>query len=419
VLLLGASQARAATAATFGEYALTSLVRATSTAGNIGLSGGLTPLDSGSASIDASLDANPSAMVLARPVEPGTTFATLNSQLPTPVAVPEADAAYPGTTPSASTAPTPASTASAKVTQTTAVGAASTAGVSTTVATLGATTASTSLAATGSGHAVTASADAYVAGLDVAGVLDVQSVAGHAAVTSTAGGARTAVATLTVGSITVAGQAVAVDDTGLHAVGATLPLGPTLAQLTTAANATLAKAGISLSLAQPIHTTGVNSLGGMAAADSGGLSITVNTPVIGSDTIPANTFTFTLGRVQVTESDTPAFATAPVTVAQPGAVVPATPPIPGTPAVPASPGRVVTVSGGTAPTSGTSANSGAAPAAGAQTELVLAGRQVTPRTAIAALGGWEALTLGAATFAVVGLRGAGDDEEEHLCPCPT
>jgi hypothetical protein len=396
VLLLGASQARAATAATFGEYALTSLVRATSTAGNIGLSGGLTPLDSGSASIDASLDANPSAMVLARPVEPGTTFATLNSQLPTP-----------------------ASTASAKVTQTTAVGAASTAGVSTTVATLGATTASTSLAATGSGHAVTASADAYVAGLDVAGVLDVQSVAGHAAVTSTAGGARTAVATLTVGSITVAGQAVAVDDTGLHAVGATLPLGPTLAQLTTAANATLAKAGISLSLAQPIHTTGVNSLGGMAAADSGGLSITVNTPVIGSDTIPANTFTFTLGRVQVTESDTPAFATAPVTVAQPGAVVPATPPIPGTPAVPASPGRVVTVSGGTAPTSGTSANSGAAPAAGAQTELVLAGRQVTPRTAIAALGGWEALTLGAATFAVVGLRGAGDDEEEHLCPCPT
>jgi hypothetical protein len=57
--------------------------------------------------------------------------------------------------------------------------------------------------------------------------------------------------------------------------------------------------------------------------------------------------------------------------------------------------------------------------------IVVAGHTLSSAAALAALGGWQALTLGAATFAVLALRQpvdaaglAGGPDEEHLCPCP-
>jgi hypothetical protein len=410
----------AAAPATFGQYSVTAVVRGSGTSGDVGASGGLTPLDSGSSSVDASLDNSPTAMVLARPLEPGTTFATVNSQLPTPVPVPEAQAAYPGPKGSDSVTPTPASAASAKVTASSALGTAETAGGASGGLSLGATSASASLSSTGDGGVVAGTADAHASGLDIAGVFVVHDVRGHAEIRATAGGKTTATASLVVGSASVAGQEVVIDDTGIHAVGTTVPLGPTLAQLTAAANGALAAAGISVSVAAPTHSTSTTEFGGHAAADSGGLRVTISTPDVGGGTVPANHATLTLGRVQLSESDA---ATGPGAAAPPpdSAPIAQTPAGAGVPGAPGVPGRVVTVPG--SPGGISPAVAGAAPAG--RTALVVAGHRVTSAAALAALGGWQALTLGAATFAVLALRrpvggvglAAGPDEE-HLCPCP-
>jgi hypothetical protein len=334
--------------------------------------------------------------------------------------IPEANVAYPGPTAKQSVAPAPTTTASGAVTETSATGQASTAGSTSGVLSVGATTGSTTLTATGGGHAVTAVADAYDAGFSVAGVLDVSGVRGHAEISATAGGTRTSTATLTIGSITVAGQQVTIDNTGLHAVGQTTSLGPTLAQLTATANSTLKAAGVSVSLAQPIHTVGTTALGSNAAADSGGLSITVTTPDETS-TLPlgvssALVATFTLGRVQLTEADQPSVDTGTPITGSNAVTTSGTPSIPGTPAIPAVPGQVVTIGGGGSTTTTTAGTPPTTPVA--QT-LRIAGRKISTRAAIAALGGWQALTLGLATFAVLALRNRPEDEEELLCPCPT
>ena len=225
VVVLLAARAEAAPVV-FGQFALTAVVRATATGGNIGASGGLTPLDSGSASVDTSLDNSPTAMALARPVEPGTTFATVSSQVPpeAPVPpVPQAQAGFPGRTATSTVSPAPGTTATATVTSSSATGSAQSTGGEGGPASLGATTASSSLVATGGGRAVTAVADAFASGFDVAGVLVVKGVRGRAAITAVAGGKRAASATTTIGSMTVAGRTVEIDDTGLHAVGTTVP----------------------------------------------------------------------------------------------------------------------------------------------------------------------------------------------------
>jgi hypothetical protein len=421
VVVLLATRADAAPAG-FGQFALTSVVRATATGGNIGASGGLTPLDSGSASVDASLDNSPTAMVLARPVEPGTTFATVASQLPSdaPVPpVPQAQAGFPGKTTTSTVSPAPGTTATATVTSASAAGSAQSAGGEGGAASLGATTASTGLVANGAGHAVAAVADAFASGFDVAGLLVVKGVRGHAEIAVTAGGKRTAAATTTVGSMTVLGQAVTVDDTGLHASGATVPLGPTLQQLTAAANSALSAAGISVSLAAPIHSVASSVSGGHATADSGGLQVTINTAEVGTATVPANIATVTLGRVQLSESDAPTVdAGTPFLPIDPGVSGPGgTTGVPGTAGIPGGPGQTVTIGG--VPAALPPAVAGALPPAIAPSRaLRIAGHRLSGPAAIAALGGWQALTLGGATFALLALRRP-ELEEEHLCPCPT
>ncbi len=392
----------------FGVFAVTAIVRASSTSGNVGASGGLTPLDSGSASVDAALDNSPTAQVLARPVEPGTTFATVNSQLPVPVDVPQAQASYPGDTPSSSVEPAPGSSASAAVTRTSAKGQAVSTGGSQAGFVLGSTTSSASLVATGS--SVMSEADAFASGLDVAGVLVIRGVRGHATLSASASGPHTATATTVVGSVSVAGQLVSVDDTGVHAIGTTQPLGPTLAQLTAAANSTLAAGGISLSLLAPIHTVSTDDAGSHALADSGGLAVTVTTP---AGAAPANVVTVTLGRVVLSEVDTPALVTAPV-LDVPGPPVVGVPEVPGRPGIPGTPGQVVP---GSPVVGGPPAIAPVPVVAPVAKSLVVAGHRVSAAVALAALGGWEALTLGSATFAVIALRRP-EDEEDLLCPCP-
>jgi hypothetical protein len=416
VVVLLATRADAAPAV-FGQFALTSVVRATATGGNIGASGGLTPLDSGSASVDASLDNSPTAMVLARPVEPGTTFATVASQIPpeAPVPpVPQAQAGFPGKTTTSTVSPAPGTTATATVTSASAVGSAQSAGGEGGAATLGATTASTGLVATGAGHAVSAVADAFASGFDVAGVLVVRGVRGHAQIAVTAGGKRTATATTTVASMTVLGQAVTVDDSGLHASGTTVPLGPTLQQLTAAANSALSAAGISVSLAAPIHSVAISH----ATADSGGLQVTIKTAEVGTATVPANVATVTLGRVQLSESDAPSTdAGTPFLPTDPGVSGPTgTTGVPGTTGIPGGAGQTVTIGG--VPAALPPAVAGGPPPAIAQSRaLRIAGHRISGPAALAALGGWQALTLGGATFALLALRRP-ELEEEHLCPCP-
>lgn len=415
-VVLLASTATAAPAV-FGQYSTSAVVRASSTGGNIGLSGGLTPLDSGSASVDASLDNSPTAMVLARPMEPGTSFSTVASQVPVEVAVPEAQAAFPGKTSDSTVTPAPGTTASATATPATAVGSAETAGAAVAAVALGATTASASLGSVGAGHEVSAVADGFASGFEAAGVLVIRGVRGHAAIAATAGGTRTSIATLTVGSISVSGQAVAVDDSGLHAVGTMVPFGPTLAQLTKTANSALASAGISISLAAPIHTVTTTDLGSHCVADSGGLQITVTTREVGSATVPANTAVVTLGRVQLSESDASSIDLG-ATLLPGGAglagLVGSTGQA-GTPGIAGTTGQLLTVGGmlrGQAPSL-----AGTAPAVAGSSGITIAGHHLTAAAAVAALGGWEALTLGSATFAVLALRRP-ELEEELLCPCP-
>jgi hypothetical protein len=197
-----------------------------------------------------------------------------------------------------------------------------------------------------------------------------------------------------------------------------VPLGPSLAQLSAAANSALTAAGISVSLAAPIHSVTTTALGGHATADSGGLQVIIKTAEVGNATVPANTAIVTLGRVQLSESDAAAVdAGTPFVPSNPGAVVPGgTTGVPGTAGIPGTPGQTVTVGGVAGALPPTVA--GAAPAAGGATRsLRIAGRRISGPAAIAALGGWQALTLGAATFALLALRRP-ELEEEHLCPCP-
>ncbi|MCW2778426.1 MAG: hypothetical protein JWN17_2151, partial [Frankiales bacterium] len=86
----------------YSSYGLTGLASGVRTAGDVGVSGGLVTLDTGSGQVAARLDSSPSANVLAAPYEPGTLFRTVagqgNASAGTTVFdVPDAEAAYPGT----------------------------------------------------------------------------------------------------------------------------------------------------------------------------------------------------------------------------------------------------------------------------------------------------------------------------------
>jgi hypothetical protein len=85
----------------YDQYGLTALASGVRTAGDVGNSGGLVTLDTGSGYVAARLDASPSSGVLADPYEPGTLFRTVAGQVNANagsevLTVPDAEAAYPG-----------------------------------------------------------------------------------------------------------------------------------------------------------------------------------------------------------------------------------------------------------------------------------------------------------------------------------
>jgi hypothetical protein len=121
--------------------------------------------------------------------------------------------------------------------------------------------------------AVTATASTVVKTIDVVGMIDISEIDSEA--TSASDGATgTPAASLHIGQVTVSGQPAYIDNQGVHVSGnaVSVPGAPTVAQLQSSLNATLAQDGISIRLLDPQQTTN----GAEGIANSGGLVISVS-----------------------------------------------------------------------------------------------------------------------------------------------
>jgi hypothetical protein len=203
------------------------------------------------------------------------------------------------------------------------------------------------------------------------------------------GDAHAAQQTLVVGGASVAGQAVTIGNDGVAAAGQPLLPGQTLADATAAVSAVLNQAGVS-----------VRTVGGVvrhdrrsAAADTGGVLISLSTPGLPVGGIAGNSLTVLVGQAAMTESDALAV------------VAPVVPPVlpPGTPAVP--PTTSTTFVPGMPGTPGLPGSVAPPTLAGSPVSYVVAGHRFTARTALAAFAVWQLLTLGMPTlYALVDRR---------------
>jgi hypothetical protein len=182
----------------------------------------------------------------------------------------------------------------------------------------------------------------------------------------------------------VAGQAVAIDQDGVHAVGTPLVPGKTVADATAQANAVLKNAGVEVHATEAVHTATTRS----AAADTGGVVITVATPDLPGG-VAANRLTVVVGGVSLTETDEP---TAPV-LALPAITTPATGPAPGAPAV-----TTTTVLPGTPGSAAVAPAPAVAAPQLASAGFTVAGRRLSAAAALAAFAMWQFLTLATATL---------------------
>ncbi|GAC1445670.1 MAG: hypothetical protein NVSMB55_27910 [Mycobacteriales bacterium] len=387
----------------YDTYGLTGLASGVRTAGDVGNAGGLVTLDSGSAYVAAHLDSAPSAGVVADPYEPGTLARTVAGQVNAGagsevVTVPDAAATYPGNN-HATLVTVPAQTAGpltlagGSATALAAPNRAEGSATGSTASVTGALQAEGSVSAiqlmvnrsTGLGSSV---ATARISRLVAGGVLELRNVVARAAVT-THGDAHVATAELTVGGAQVGGQEVAIDATGVHAVGIPLVPGTTIADATKTVDGVLQTAGVAAHVAQTVRRATRRS----GEADTGGVVVTIRSPNLPGG-VAANALTVLIGEVALTEVDTPllpalttplpAAATAPAGGGGPDVGLTTT--IPGTPAVPALPGAAPAL---TAPR--------AAPLA-RPARFVLAGRQISVAAALAAFAAWQFLSLGTATL---------------------
>jgi pilus assembly protein FimV len=407
-VVVGAVAVRPASAAVgYDQYGLTALASGIRTAGDVGASGGLVTLDSGSGYVAARLDASPSSGALAEPYEPGTLARTgagqVNAQAGSEViVVPEARAAYPGdgkasltTVPPQSSGPLTSGggSATAAADATSAKGTATGAALTVTGALESeGSTSSVEMKVDAAAGVVTSTATTRISRVLVGGVLELRDVVAKASIT-TADDKHTSVATLTVGGASVAGQEVALDQDGVHAVGTPLIPGKTISDATDQANAVLQNAGIEVHANNAIHTATTRA----AEADTGGVVISLATPDLPGG-VAANSLTVVVGGVSLTETDEPTAPALALPVTAPAVAPPAAgaPPvttttvIPGTPAVP---GAV------TAP-----APAVAAPAA-APASFLVGGRRLSASVALAAFAIWQFLSLGTATlYALVDRR---------------
>jgi hypothetical protein len=401
VALLVARPVDAAGLVPLDDFSLTALVAGARTAGDVGAAGGLVSLESGSGWVQATLDGGPSAFVRAAPYEPGPLVRTLVGQVndaagDAVLEVPDAEAGFPGVpsdsvglVPETSAGPLVVSggTATAKASGSAVSGTSTGASLSLPgLVVVDGSTSVVELAGDKTKGDVTATARTAIARVAVAGVLELRNVVATAAV-SAIGGEHKADAHLSVGTISVAGQEVGFTDQGLVAAGTELIPGSSLAEATDAANSALAAAGISVQVTAATRRTGPRE----AAADTGGVKITVATPDLPGG-VAANRFEVVLGSASLTETDllaTPAVDTG----EQPstGSTGGGQPPTTTTTVVPGTPGTA----GGPAPS--------LAPEPVASYQVL--GRRFSPTAALAAFGVWQFLTLGSVSlYALVDRR---------------
>lgn len=394
----------------YGAYGLTGLAAAVRSAGTVGASGGLVTLDTASAYVTGRLDSSPTSAVLADPYEPGTLVRTLAGQANAQagsrvVVVPEATASSPGrareelhVVPDQDVAPLHlrGGTASASAGTGNADGSATgtrlsldgavVADGSSSEVSLSATAASTR------GRVRTRVARVEVAG----GVLVLSDVVAEAAVTAR-GSTHTATASLTVGGATVDGQNVAVDETGVHAVGTPVVTGQTLTAATEQANAVLAAAGIEVHLARAVH----RSTGTGALADTGGVLITLTTPDLPAG-LAGNRLQLVVGGAVVTTHED---GSAPV-LTQTGGAPPMAAPSGGAPAPGTVPAGVP--AGGEGPQQPAVAPAGPRPArTRPAAPLVLVGFRLSRGAALAGLACWQLLSLSLVTLYALAARRPG------------
>jgi hypothetical protein len=152
--------------------------------------------------------------------------------------------------------------------------------------------------------AITSTASTTLGAIDVAGLIDIAGLTSTASATSD-GTTGTPKATLTLGQVTVDGQAAYIDATGIHILTKTPSAsGITPAQLQETVDNTLGQDGVSIRLLDPQLTTN----GAAASANAGGLVIsishqfdipfipgepTIPVPELGNVGLPAGVYTAT------------------------------------------------------------------------------------------------------------------------------
>jgi hypothetical protein len=404
VLLVRPAPATAVAAPVFDSWGSTAIVSGVSLEGTVGASGGLLNIDGGSARVVASLDGSPSGHVQAAPYEPGGGIRAVIGQVNTSagqqvLGVPDAEASSPGGRGHDAVAAVPGRSAGPL----TVVGGAATAdatpqrvsgsatGVSLAVVgalAAGASTSSVEVTGDSATGKIVQVARSTVESLDVAGVLHLEDVVATARITVN-GDAHAAQQTLVVGGASVAGQVVTIGNDGVVAAGQPLLPGQSLADATAAVSAVLNQAGVS-----------VRTVGGVvrhdrrsAAADTGGVLISLSTPGLPVGGIAGNSLKVLVGQAAMTESDALAV------------VAPVVPPVlpRGTPAVP--PTTSTTFVPGTPGTTGLPGSVAPPTLAGSPVSYVVAGHRFTARTALAAFAVWQLLTLGMPTlYALVDRR---------------
>lgn len=383
----------ARSAVSYDSFAVSALVAGARTAGDVGASGGLVTLESGSAWVQADLDSSPSSFVRAAPYEPGPLTRTVAGQVNSSagqkvLTVPDAEAAFPGEgsgdlglVPEQSSGPLTISGGAASARASAAAASGTSTGASLELQDLvrvdGSTSAVSLQSTPGS---ATATARTAVGRVSVQGVLELRDVVATASV-SAVGDQHRADAHLSVGSMTVAGQEVGLTDDGLVVANQPVLPGTTIAQATDAANGALAAAGVRVELTAARRHTGPRE----AAADTGGVRITVTTPDLPGG-VAGNRVVVVVGSASLTEEDALAVPTGDTgSSVPPPSATGARPPTTTTTIVPGTPG-----------TPGVQPPTVAAPLALTGYEVL--GRRFTGMDALAAFGAWQFLTLASVTL---------------------
>ncbi|MFN2465450.1 MAG: hypothetical protein ABR598_04200 [Candidatus Dormibacteria bacterium] len=385
VVALANNAAAVDSAQHIATFATTAIAGGVTTRGDVGASGGLVTVDSASAYVSARLDSGPSAAVLAAPAEPGTLVRTVIGQTLTQqtLPVPAAEAHYPGqgsgkldAVPPSSAGPLSSGGGSATATATadTATGQ-TTGGDSSVRDAYSSSGSSTDVRLHRVLDDITATSISRVHQLQ-AGPLILHDVAGTADI-QVSGGKHTAVSGITIGSSTVAGVPVTIDNDGIHAQSKNVPLGG-LPQTTESLNRQLAASGVAVHTVNATHATTANS----ADADSGGLIVSVTSPGL---PVGGNTLTMMVGRVVETEFDSSS-APAPIRSLSPFQPAGSSSTTVTTPDQPATQDEVTTAD--IPPTAATN------PLA---RYVVIGGRRLTAGAALLAFALWQMLALGPST----------------------